>query len=282
MSLAYPNPVTYLSVGYNEDEQLGDEYVTLASYLQNATDPPTAISVSYADDEQKFSPSYMTRICNEFMKVGSRGISIFFATGDGGIGGNGNCPDDTYYVAFPASCPYVTAVGATQFVNGSEEAAIYEGTPGGSTAGGFSSHFSVPSYQSSDTASYIKNNLNSSYDGSYNSSGRGTPDIALIGKNFDVVTLGHTGQQEGTSASSPAWAALVTLINDYRISEGKPTLGFLNPLLYANGAPRDALRDVIKGHNPACGVYGYPAATGWDPTTGLGSLDFGKMLEALA
>ena len=41
----------------------------------------------------------------------------------------------------------------------------------------------------------------------------------------------------GTSASSPTFAAIVTLLNDFRISNGKPPLGFLNPLLYSVGAP---------------------------------------------
>ncbi len=37
---------------------------------------------------------------------------------------------------------------------------------------------------------------------------------------------------DGTSASSPAFAAMVTLLNDALLNANKPVLGFLNPLLY--------------------------------------------------
>ena len=36
----------------------------------------------------------------------------------------------------------------------------------------------------------------------------------------------------GTSCASPTFAGVVSLLNDLRISAGKSTLGFLNPLVY--------------------------------------------------
>jgi tripeptidyl-peptidase-1 len=94
------------------------------------------------------------------MKTGSRGISMFFSSGDFGFGGNGESDcSDGYYALLPASCPYITSVGATQFVNGGEQAATFK--RGGSTGGGFSYYFSTPSYQSLDTKNYINNNLDS-------------------------------------------------------------------------------------------------------------------------
>ncbi len=282
LSLGYPNPVTYYAVGPDSDpdSQFGDELVNFGNYLNSASSPPTSVSTSYGGEEQGFSSQYLDRICNEFMKAGSRGVSVFFSSGDFGVGGNGetNC-NQGFYALFPASCPYITSVGATQFSNGGEIAAEFE--RGGSTGGGFSYHFSAPSYQSSDTKSYISQNLNSSYDGKYNENGRGYPDIALVGEYYDIVLNGGTQRVYGTSASSPAWAALVSLINDYRLSNGKTSLGFLNPLLYGNSAARSALIDITSGHNRGCGQYGFPAAEGWDPTTGLGTMNFGKLRQAL-
>ena len=37
---------------------------------------------------------------------------------------------------------------------------------------------------------------------------------------------------DGTSCATPAFGGLVTLINDVRLRNGQPALGFLNPLLY--------------------------------------------------
>jgi tripeptidyl-peptidase-1 len=63
-----------------------------------------------------------------------------------------------------------------------------------------------------------------------------------VGEYYDIVLRGSTERVYGTSASSQSWAALISVINDYRASEGKSTLGFLNPLLY--GSARSALRDI--------------------------------------
>ena len=49
-------------------------------------------------------------------------------------------------------------------------------------------------------------------------------------------------------------AGIVALLNDYRISQGEPKLGFLKPLL--NG--------IESGQNPGCGTNGSPAIKGWD------------------
>jgi tripeptidyl-peptidase-1 len=156
----------------------------------------------------------------------------------------------------------VTAVGATQFYSGGEEVAIFQSngqTPTGSSGGGFSNYFSMPSYQSSDVEGYI-NGLNGASSGLYNANGRGYPDVALIGLNLDIVYQGSVTQIGGTSASSPEFAALISQINDYRTSEGKSTLGFLNPALYS--ADSSSFFDITVGSNEGCNTNGFPATTG--------------------
>lgn len=66
----------------------------------------------------------------------------------------------------------------------------------------------------------------------------------------------------GTSAATPAFASVIAFLNDYRVSKGKPTLGFLNPWLYSTG--RQGLQDVTSGSSAGCHTNGFPAAKGWD------------------
>lgn len=286
--LANPNENDFIACGPDgsNDDAFNDGLANLASYLTSDSSAPSAVSTSYGGPENAYSGDYLDRICNEFMKAGAAGVSIFFSSGDSGVGPNAqdSCPGE-WPSSWPASCPWTTAVGGTAInYDGSESVAqfsvkrpdgsLYDGGSGG----GFSSHFSAPSYQSADTASYIKT-LGSEYSGHYNPQGRGFPDISLVGLNYDTVINGQTQLVGGTSASSPAWAALVTILNDYRQSKGQSNLGFINPLLYGKG--RSATRDVTSGNNRGCDGDGYFAAQGWDAATGLGTIDFGKLRALL-
>lgn len=40
-----------------------------------------------------------------------------------------------------------------------------------------------------------------------------------------------------------------------------------------------AFNDITSGNNPGCGTKGFSAQAGWDPVTGLGTLNFPKLLE---
>lgn len=148
-----------------------------------------------------------------------------------------------------------------------------------SPGGGYSNHFSAPDYNSAVTSAYA-NSVDSSLSGYFNANGRGYPDISLVSKNFQVIVNGQTLIARGTSASSPTWAALVSVLNDYRHSEGKPNLGFINPLLYSQNATA-AIRDVTSGNNYGCDSNGFYAASGWDAASGLGSFDFAKLRALL-
>lgn len=287
LSIGYPAPVTYLTVGPNDDKtQFGDELIALGQYLNSANSPPLSISSSYYGNEPEFSSSYKDRICNEFMKAGARGVSVLFCTGDYGV--SGLDPNDTcsngFVPTFPVSCPYVTAVASTEFNSGgthTEKAAAFKYIEGGTSGGGFSRYWSAPKYQSVDTKAYITG-LGNAFKGKYNANGRGYPDISLIGVYWNIILKGEQYFAEGTSASTPAWASLIAQINDYRASIGKSSLGFLNPVLYTNKAVRAALRDVSSGNISGCGGSAFSATKGWDAATGLGSMDFSALRKALA
>jgi hypothetical protein len=73
----------------------------------------------------------------------------------------------------------------------------------------------------------------------------------------------------GTSASSPAFAAVISLVNDALLAADKPVLGFLNPWIY--GGAYKALTDVTSGSSIGCNSSGFPAQVGWDAVTGWGT-----------
>ncbi|KZT21194.1 subtilisin-like protein [Neolentinus lepideus HHB14362 ss-1] len=281
-SISYPTPNIYYSTGgsppYISDSETtsntNEPYLDWLNYILNQTSVPQTFTTSYGDDEQTVPIDYATSVCNLYAQLGARGSSILFSSGDFGVGG-GQCTSndgtDTvkFQPIFPASCPYVTSVGGTYKVN--PEVAV------DFSSGGFSNYFARPSYQSSAVSTFLTS-LGSSYSDMYNSSGRGFPDVSAQGRNFQVVIDGSTSGVSGTSASSPTFAGVVTLLNDYRIASGKAPLGFLNPWLYGTGV--DGLNDITSGSNPGCDTDGFTARAGWDPVTGLGTPDFGK-LQAL-
>ncbi len=165
---------------------------------------------------------------------------------------------------------------------------------GFSSGGGFSNVAPQPYYQKDAVNHYFRNkqyynNKNSEYfppSSMYNRSGRAYPDVAALGVNaFLVVDTLYT-LLGGTSMSSPLWAGIVSILNSHSIKITGKTLGFLNPLLYkmAKECP-DCFHDITVGNNkcPNAGCTdqckGFQAAYGWDPVTGLGSPQFGNMLQ---
>lgn len=50
----------------------------------------------------------------------------------------------------------------------------------------------------------------------------------------------------------------------------------MNPTLYKNP---QVFNDITNGTNPGCLTQGFSAVPGWDPLTGLGTPNFGKLLE---
>ena len=105
---------------------------------------------------------------------------------------------------------------------------------------------------------------------------RGYPDIAANGNNIVIYEQGSLSLEDGTSASAPIVASLISLINEQRLAAGKGTVGFINPVLYANPG---AMNDITVGSNPGAGTKGFQAVPGWDPVSGLGTPDYEKLLK---
>ncbi|KAH6676397.1 putative alkaline serine protease AorO [Halenospora varia] len=255
--------------------------------------PTNVISISYGGDEDGLPVAYQRRQCAEFMKLGLQGVSVVVASGDSGVAGAQGCigtSGKVFTPDFPATCPYITTVGGTVLptggnVNIDAEVAVTRFPSGG----GFSNIYEIPSYQSSAVSTYLTAHTPSykayqtvnatsigANGGIYNSAGRGYPDVSAIGDNVVVYVGGVSGLIGGTSASAPAFGAILTRINEEKIAAGKPTVGFVNPVLYAHP---EVLHDITTGTNAGCGTKGFSAATGWDPVTGLGTPNYPAMLK---
>jgi tripeptidyl-peptidase-1 len=259
-------------------EEFGTEIEWL-THISDTPDAPWVHSVSYSFGNEVDTPlSYWDRLNAEFMKAGVRGLSLLFGSGDDGTGSTGWVFCDSFNPGFPATSPYTTAVGATYL-----EADMKTENSASFSGGGFSTFLPRPSYQQKAVNRYLtsfKSQLpSSSY---YNSTNRAFPDVAVLGTNYQIVVTGGVFGASGTSASTPTFAGIISLINDVLLSKpnGKP-LGFLNPLLYklAELHP-DAFFDITKGSNPAspCSA-GFPATPGWDAISGLGAPIVPKFLQ---
>jgi tripeptidyl-peptidase-1 len=168
----------------------------------------------------------------------------------------------------------VTAVGATTGI--SPEVAVSRFYSGG----GFSNYFSQPSYQKDAVTAYLKTLPDGTYQGLYNPQGRAYPDVAAQGDNFRIFHQGKAILIGGTSAAAPAFAGFIALLNDVRLRNNLPPLGFLNPFIYSNGSA--GFNDISIGKAAGCGTQGFSTGKGWDPVTGYGTPNFGKLKDLVS
>jgi len=294
LGVGYPTPLTTYNTGGRDPSYVPDlvtptnsdePFLNWTTYMSTLPDSevPQVISTSYGDDEQTVSRSYAQAVCNQLAQLGARGVSLFFSSGDYGVGTDSDCfsnVDNTtamFLPSFPTDCPYITTVGAT---TGYPESAAYLTLDSGllfQSGAGFSNYFDMPAYQAATVNAYVESigDLNA---GLYNKSGRAYPDISCIGQIFPTIWNGSTLNLVGTSGSSPICAAVFSLLNDALLAEGRKPMGFLNPWLYKWG--HVLFNDVTNGSSGGCNTTGFPAAPGWDAVTGWGTPSFPKLLAA--
>jgi subtilase family serine protease len=224
---------------------------------------------------------------DSYQRARIAGITVLVSSGDSGTAEgdlNGNLIP-TPAASYPASSPQVTTVGGTNLFFGSTTNANPNGTYQGEVVwndgfgaggGGLSAYFKTPAFQqtlSKASIAALKNR-------------RGYPDVAYNGGVVGgvIVRLGFFGGYfifGGTSAGAPQWAGVVSIANQLA---AKPR-GFLNPRLYKMGTRGflggGLMHDVLLGNNGFDGITGYPAAGGWDLSTGWGTPSTG-LVKSLA
>eukprot|EP00981_Chlorochromonas_danica_P004459 scaffold902_cov254-Ochromonas_danica.AAC.5 len=262
---------------------------TWAKFLLNVasmSNPPNVISISYGSDEANVSPDTLTKFNIQAVKLGVMGVTLVTSSGDDGVAGyyyrTGYYKNCAYRTQFPASSPYVVTVGATMGPESRKAEVACSSRSGGriTSGGGFSQVFPAFSFQSSSIANYIA--LANPPSG-FATSGRAYPDVSLLGNNYQIYIGGAIALVSGTSASTPVFAGMISLINAARRARNLPFLGWMNPLLYTYSD--SFVNDITVGDNRCtafaskCCPIGFDATAGWDPVTGLGSVDFSKLLS---
>jgi tripeptidyl-peptidase-1 len=128
LSIGYPTPLTAYSTGGSppfsptplDTENTNEPYLVFLNYILAQKTIPQVLSSSYGDDEQTVPLSYADRVCSGFAQLGARGVSVFFSSGDDGVGKNGTCfleqqgGKPGFTPDFPTGCPWVTSVGGTK------------------------------------------------------------------------------------------------------------------------------------------------------------------------
>jgi len=256
--------------GNDPDAPNNENFFKWLAAVSNTSDAdvPKLFSTSYGEDEDSWSNDAAVRMNTEFQKAGARGITLLFAAGDEGA----NCKGGKYVSETPGSSPWVTAVGGTTGLT-TESAA-------GLSSGGFSSRWAMPDYQVDAVNTYMTTakNLPDKKFG-YNTTMRAYPDISAQATDFTVVSnLIPLPGVAGTSCATPTAAGVIALLNDARMQAGKPTLGFLNPWIYKNSGQWN---DIVTGQSGGCGSDGWPAASGWDAVTGVGTPNYKNLVNLL-
>jgi uncharacterized protein (TIGR03437 family) len=280
---------------------------TALSYAADNNVAPV-ISVSFGSCEAYTDPSFRAVV----QQANAQGITVVAAAGDWGpatCDAIAPTPQASkgVSVGFPASFPEVTAVGGTQFNEGTgrywnatqtinlssaisyiPEAVWNDGglasTLKSAAGGGPSAIYAKPYWQNAP--------------GVPNDGARDIPDISLaaayLHDGYLIIYQGQLYSFGGTSAGAPSFAGIVALLNQSLTARGtiaKPGLGNINPTLYrlARTIP-SVFHDVVSGNNdvpcvqgsPSCveGQIGFSAGPGYDLATGIGSVDAQRLISA--
>jgi kumamolisin len=279
-------PKAAISVYFAHDTQKG--WVDMIDRV--IKDRPVVFSMSWGatEDGRDWAPAAICAINERLHVAAALGITICVSAGDDGSSDEQD--DGKAHCAFPASSPFVLAVGGTQMahVDGQLIERVWHKKPGrrtpnrkrrsGATGGGVSTRFPRPKWQDVRVKSVNKGSID----------GRVIPDVtALSGPPWYAMVLdGKWTTGGGTSASAPLWAALIARINALLPKHKRHR--FLTPQLYKTSALGEPLgkhvcHDVIVGHNasiPHPGL-GYAAGHGFDAASGWGTPIGTSLLLAL-
>ncbi|MDO1528955.1 protease pro-enzyme activation domain-containing protein [Fulvimonas sp. R45] len=203
---------------------------------------------------------------NIFEQASAQGQTFSISSGDSGAD---ECGDGGVTPSWPSDSQYVVSVGGTElYTSGTtwtnetvwNNLSSNEGATGGSP----STFEPQPSWQNG-----VGQNAGSQY--------RGLPDVAFDASPESGSLVLVDGQQEqigGTSLASPLFVGVWA-----RTLATNPQLGFAAPLIYADAKTNYAadFHDVTSGNNS-----GETAATGWDYTTGFGSINIANFVSHVA
>lgn len=237
----------------------------------NNKNPTTIMLICWGSPESSWTTAELAALNDALQDAALRhGITTVVADGNNGASDG---IKGARAVDFPASSPWVLAVGGTTLDarNGKIQAETVwnRGAANqGATGGGVSDVFPQPQWQAAARIPSL-----------FGKSGRALPDVAAsadAAAGYIVRVDGQTQISGGTSGSAPLWAGLIALLNQ---GLGH-NVGYMNPTLYTSVGPSGAFNDVNQGNNSSPELKGCTAGPGWDYCSGWGTPNGIKLLEA--
>jgi uncharacterized repeat protein (TIGR03803 family) len=205
-----------------------------------------------------------------YEQFAAQGQSLFQASGDSGA-----YPGAIYP---PSDDTNITVVGGTSLTTSGPGGAWASETTWPGSGGGISTSYAIPSWQTSVnmTANHGSTTM------------RNIPDVSCLADILIwlIADDGEQGAIGGSSASTPMWAGFMALVNQQAAANGRPSIGFLNPAIYAIGQGSgyaSAFHDITTGNNTNSGSpTNFFAVPGYDLCTGWGSPAGSNLINALA
>ena len=243
---------------------VGSTDTAIISAMTTHSPLPTTIGCSWG-----WKPADPSTLNPYFEKMAAQGQNFFAASGDHSTWSKRN-------EAWPADDAYVVAVGGTDLVTSSAAGPWQSETAWVDSGGGISpDKIAIPAWQK------LPGVINSSNKGS--TTYRNGPDVSANANFTFYVCADQTtctaNLYGGTSFAAPMWAGYVALVNQQLAAQGKSTIGFMNPTIYAQNVTSvydTDFHDIISGKSGS-----YSAVVGYDLVTGWGSPNAG-LLAALA
>ena len=282
--------------------------LTDAIYQVGTDNIAKQLSISYgfgSESRTATTPSAnQTAINAAYTQLAAQGISVYVSTGDSGSQADGNGRTS---VDISSSAPMVCGVGGTALTvqsPGVDETYRAESTwnynntaAGGADGGGISRQWTVPSYQI-NAATFA-----SAVSGSnVSKTNRNLPDISADASPETGIAI-YVSQDPGlsgagwyifggTSESAPLWAGFTALVNQNRALAGLSPLGFPNnslyPLAYTSIGLTKSYASIfhdiadLSSNLTVAGGTNFAAVTGFDDSTGLGTMTGPPMIAALS
>jgi len=242
----------------------------LMAAIQTAASQPGVVAVSMSWGTSEINLETTAAFDGVFKSYQAKGITFLASSGDAGDNGKNQ--------SWPATSPYVTAVGGTSI-----KSLLATAAPSTTTeitwigsGGGTSTIESMPSFQTSylagSTVLTASRGKRVYPDVSYNAD----PNASPVG----VYANGYWYAVGGTSAGAPQWGAIMALIANQRALAGKATMqilvgstaGGFNGVLYQVKLDSTSFFDITVGTDntaaTACALC--TASRGYDEATGLG------------
>ena len=297
-----PRGSTVYYIEQADSEFSGALWFTLWAKVLELPELPQAASFSYGACEQDYRSltrsvfrkgSPFTLTDSVLLRLGLVGVSSMTAAGDTGSSGCAEEGSEKLAVSYPASSPYMTAVGGSLIElrknNTRKREVVWNQGPirigqdvgpgviGGAGGGGQSIVSGRPWYQSGNgsrmrTVPDVSAFAAPAPGWPIHSIDPYLPPDSQVG---DVPVWFPIG---GTSAASPYFASAVAIMAAREAKRGRPPFGLVNPALYE--APAAAFHDITRTNNDLYGKGCCRAKVGYDWASGWGAPNFRPLYAA--